>query len=70
MGKILSIIGWALTMEEAAKQFTTRNCNSEQTATSEEMTCQYTTTTSTEGDAGTAAGMKSFNGDDNNRSNI
>ena len=43
MGKILSIIGWALTMEEAAKQFTASSCNSEQTTTSEEMTCQYTT---------------------------
>ena len=31
MGKILSIIGWAITMEEAAKQFTASN--SEQTAT-------------------------------------
>ena len=55
MGKILSIIGWAITMEEATEQFTANNCNSEQTATSEEMTCQYTTTTSTEGDTGTAA---------------
>ena len=46
--------------------------NSEQTATSseEQMTCQYTTTVSSEGDTGTCtAGMKRSSSNDNNRSN-